>query len=149
MLTNKTILITGGTGSFGQRFACRILTEYDPKKIIIYSRDEYKQYLMRSRFAAEFPGDRRLRFFIGDVRDRDRLYRAFDGTANIIDAAIDRGVERVVRFTYGDGCLNATGRIVGAATKRLQSRCVPFKRTCVSKIDRNVTGCANELSSAA
>ena len=132
MLTNKTILITGGTGSFGQRFTSRILDEFDPKKIIIYSRDEYKQYVMRDRFAAEKGIDlvrQKLRFFIGDVRDRDRLYRAFDGVdvvihaaalkhvtvaeynpieavrtnidgaANIIDAAIDCGVERVVALS--------------------------------------------------
>ena len=55
----------------------------------------------------------------------------------------------VVRFTYGNGCLNATGRTVGAATKRLQSRCVPVEKTCVSKIDLNLSSCANELLSAA
>ena len=77
MLNDKTILITGGTGSFGQRFTKRILAEYNPKKIIIYSRDEYKQYVMRSKFK-EY--DEKLRFFIGDVRDKDRLYRAFDGS---------------------------------------------------------------------
>ena len=126
VLDDKTILITGGTGSFGQRFARRILSQYAPRKVIIYSRDEYKQYSMQSRFK-EYDG--RLRYFIGDVRDRDRLYRAFDGVnvvihaaalkhvtvaeynpieavrtnvdgaANIIDAAVDRGVERVVALS--------------------------------------------------
>lgn len=132
MLNNQSILITGGTGSFGQRFTRRILKEYDPKKIIIYSRDEYKQYTMRAAFEAEFGRalvQKKLRFFIGDVRDRDRLYRAFDGVdvvihaaalkhvtvaeynpieavrtnidgaANIIDAAIDCGVPRVVALS--------------------------------------------------
>lgn len=126
MLNNKTILITGGTGSFGQRFTKRILAEYNPKKIIIYSRDEYKQYVMRSKFK-EY--DEKLRFFIGDVRDKDRLYRALqgvdvvihsaalkhvtvaeynpieaiktniNGAMNIIDAAIDCGVEKVVALS--------------------------------------------------
>jgi len=126
MLNNKTILITGGTGSFGQKFAQRILSEYNPKKIIIYSRDEYKQYVMRSKFKDY---DDKLRFFIGDVRDKDRLYRALtdvdvvihsaalkhvtvaeynpieaiktniNGAMNIIDAAIDCGVEKVVALS--------------------------------------------------
>jgi len=126
MLNNKTILITGGTGSFGQKFTQRILNEYDPKKIIIYSRDEYKHYQMRQKFKEH---DEKLRYFIGNVRDRDRLYRAFsgvdivihaaalkhvtiaeynpieaiktniDGATNIIDAAIDRGVKRVVALS--------------------------------------------------
>lgn len=126
MLNDKTILITGGTGSFGQRFTKRILAEYKPRKIIIYSRDEYKQYLMRAAFKDQ---DAKLRFFIGDVRDKDRLYRAFDGVdvvihaaalkhvpvaeynpieaiktningaMNIIDAAIDRGVGKVVALS--------------------------------------------------
>src|SRR6056297_4142731 len=136
MLNNKTILITGGTGSFGQRFAHRILEGFDPKKIIIYSRDEYKQYVMKSRFTNEMGAEfvkEKLRFFIGDVRDKERLYRAFegvdvvihaaalkhvpvaeynpieavrtniDGAANIIDAAIDRGVERVVALSTDKG----------------------------------------------
>jgi UDP-N-acetylglucosamine 4,6-dehydratase/5-epimerase len=126
MLNGKNILITGGTGSFGKKFTERILNEYKPNKIVIYSRDEYKQYLMRTQFK-KF--DEKLRFFIGDVRDKDRLYRAFDGidvvihaaalkhvtvaeynpieaiktnihgAMNIIDAAIDRGVEKVVALS--------------------------------------------------
>jgi UDP-N-acetylglucosamine 4,6-dehydratase len=126
LINDKTVLITGGTGSFGQRFVSRILDEYRPRKIIIYSRDEYKQYIMRERFITH---DRILRYFIGDVRDRHRLYRAFDGVdivihaaalkhvpiaeynpieairtnidgaANIIDAAIDRHVKRVIALS--------------------------------------------------
>ena len=126
MLNNKTILITGGTGSFGQKFTKRILSEYDPKKIIIYSRDEYKQYVMKNTFKEH---KKNLRFFIGDVRDKDRLYRAFEGVdivihsaalkhvtiaeynpieaiktniegaMNIIDAAIDKGVRKVVALS--------------------------------------------------
>ncbi len=125
MLTNKTILITGGTGSFGNTFVPMTLAKYNPKKIIIFSRDEMKQWDMAKRFE----GDPRVRFFIGDVRDKDRLYRALDGVdyvvhaaatkivptaeynpfeciktningaMNLIDACIDRGVKRVVALS--------------------------------------------------
>lgn len=84
MLNQKTILITGGTGSFGNAFTEYVLTHYKPKKIIIYSRDEYKQFVMAERFK-EYKEI--LRFFIGDVRDRDRLYRAFDGVDYVVHAA--------------------------------------------------------------
>lgn len=125
MLTNKTILITGGTGSFGNTFVPMTLAKYNPKKIIIFSRDEMKQWEM----AKKFEGDSRVRFFIGDVRDKDRLYRALDGVdyvvhaaatkivptaeynpfeciktningaMNLIDACIDKGVKRVVALS--------------------------------------------------
>lgn len=126
MLDNKTILITGGTGSFGKKFVERIFNEYSPKKIIIYSRDEYKQFVMRQKFQ-EY--DSKIRYFIGDVRDKERLLRAFrgvdyvvhaaalkqvpaceynpfeavktniHGAQNIIDAAVDRGVTKVVALS--------------------------------------------------
>jgi len=83
MLTNKTILITGGTGSFGNTFVPMTLAKYNPEKIIILSRDEMKQWDM----AKKFEGDPRVRFFIGDVRDRDRLYRALDGVDYVVHAA--------------------------------------------------------------
>ena len=83
MLTNSTILVTGGTGSFGNTFIPMTLKKYDPKKIIIYSRDEMKQWNM----AKKFQGDKRVRFFIGDVRDKDRLYRALDGVDYVVHAA--------------------------------------------------------------
>lgn len=125
MLSNKTILVTGGTGSFGNTFVPMTLAKYNPKKIIIFSRDEMKQWDM----AKKFEGDDRLRFFIGDVRDRDRLYRALDGVdyvvhaaatkivptaeynpfeciktnvlgaMNLIDACIDKGVKGVVALS--------------------------------------------------
>lgn len=125
MLTNKTILVTGGTGSFGNTFVPMTLEKYNPKKLIIYSRDEMKQWNM----AKKFQGDERVRFFIGDVRDKDRLYRALNGVdyvvhaaatkivptaeynpfeciktnvngaMNIIDACIDSGVKRVVALS--------------------------------------------------
>ena len=83
MLTNKKILITGGTGSFGHAFVSMTLAKYNPAKLIIFSRDEIKQWEM----AKLFQGDPRVRFFIGDVRDKDRLYRAFDGVDYVVHAA--------------------------------------------------------------
>ena len=85
MLNNKTILITGGTGSFGKKFTKRVLEQFNPKKIIIYSRDEYKQYLMQRDFA-EY--EKIMRYFIGDVRDKERFARACDD------------VDIIVRFRY-------------------------------------------------
>jgi UDP-N-acetylglucosamine 4,6-dehydratase len=86
MFKDSTILISGGTGSFGQNFT-EIILQYDIKKLIIFSRDELKQYNMRNKF-----NDSRLRFFIGDVRDKDRLYRAFEGVDYIIHAAAQKQV---------------------------------------------------------
>ena len=83
MLTKSTILITGGTGSFGNTFVPMTLEKYNPKKLIIYSRDEMKQWDMAKKFAE----DKRVRFFIGDVRDKDRLYRALDGVDYVVHAA--------------------------------------------------------------
>lgn len=126
MLKDKTILVTGGTGSFGKCFVKYIVQHYNPKKVIIYSRDEYKQFIMANELS-EYKS--KLRFFIGDVRDKDRLYRAFegvdyvvhaaamkqvptceynpieaiktniDGAINIIDAALDKNVKRVVALS--------------------------------------------------
>ena len=125
MLSNSTILITGGTGSFGNTFVPMTLARYNPKKIIILSRDEMKQW----DIAKQYQGDKRVRFFIGDVRDKDRLYRALDGVdyvvhaaatkivptaeynpfecvktningaMNLIDACIDKGVKKVVALS--------------------------------------------------
>ncbi|MFT6459544.1 UDP-N-acetylglucosamine 4,6-dehydratase (inverting) [Pseudophaeobacter arcticus] len=125
MLKNSTILVTGGTGSFGNTFIPMTLEKYNPKKVIVLSRDEMKQWEM----AKKFEGDSRVRFFIGDVRDRERLYRALDGVdyvvhaaatkivptaeynpfecvktnvmgaMNLIDACIDKGVKRVVALS--------------------------------------------------
>ena len=83
MFEDKTILITGGTGSFGNTFVPMTLAEYNPKKIIIFSRDEMKQWDM----AKGYQDDPRVRFFIGDVRDRERLYRALDGVDYVVHAA--------------------------------------------------------------
>lgn len=125
ILENSTILVTGGTGSFGHKFIPMTLKKYNPKKIIVLSRDEMKQWEM----AKLYQGDDRLRFFIGDVRDRERLYRALDGVdyvvhaaatkivptaeynpfecvktningaMNIIDACLDKGVKGVVALS--------------------------------------------------
>ena len=126
ILDDKTILITGGTGSFGKCFTKYVLDHYNPKKIIIYSRDEFKQFIMQNEFKQY---GKKLRFFIGDVRDKDRLDRAFkgvdyvihaaalkqvpaceynpneaiktniNGAMNIIDAALDNNVKRVVALS--------------------------------------------------
>ncbi len=82
MLNGKSILVTGGTGSFGKAFVKRALEEFDPRKIIVYSRDEFKQYQMSQMFSSD-----RLRFFLGDVRDEKRLYRALCGVDLVIHAA--------------------------------------------------------------
>ena len=86
MLNGKSILVTGGTGSFGHQFVSYVLEHYEPKKIIIYSRDEYKQFVMQNEYKNHPQADK-LRFFIGDVRDKERLYRAFDGVDYVVHAA--------------------------------------------------------------
>ena len=125
MLTNSSILITGGTGSFGYSFVPSTLKKYNPKRLVIFSRDEMKQWEM----AKHFKDDPRVRFFIGDVRDKDRLHRALhnidfvvhaaatkivptaeynpfeciktnvNGAMNLIDVCIDQGVKRVVALS--------------------------------------------------
>lgn len=133
MLNGKSILITGGTGSFGKKFIEIILKHYpEVGRIVVYSRDEFKQFEMSNML--QFKNNDRLRFFIGDVRDKDRLLRAFDGVdivihaaalkqvpaceynpfeavktnvmgaQNVIDAAIDRNVKRVVALSTDKAC---------------------------------------------
>ena len=82
MFKNKSVLITGGTGSFGRQYVRTILERYDPKRIVVFSRDELKQFEMQQ----DFP-DERIRFFIGDVRDQDRLKSAMKGIDFVIHAA--------------------------------------------------------------
>lgn len=124
ILHGKSVLVTGGTGTFGRAFVRHVLEHHDPRRVIVYSRDELKQFEMRQELDSP-----KLRYFIGDVRDRDRLMRAFvdvdyvvhaaalkqvpaaeynpseavktniQGAQNIIDAAIDRGVKRVVALS--------------------------------------------------
>ncbi|OIR19123.1 UDP-N-acetylglucosamine 4,6-dehydratase [mine drainage metagenome] len=125
MFNDKSILITGGTGSFGHTFVPMTLAKFNPKKLVIFSRDEMKQWEM----AKLYGNDPRVRFFIGDVRDKDRLHRALggidyvvhaaatkivptaeynpfecvktniNGAMNLIDACIDQGVKRVVALS--------------------------------------------------
>ena len=83
MLENSSILITGGTGSFGQSFVPMTLKKYNPKRLVIFSRDEMKQWEMSNSYT----NDERVRFFIGDVRDKERLSRALDGIEYVIHAA--------------------------------------------------------------
>lgn len=125
MLTNSSVLITGGTGSFGNTFVPMTLAKYNPKRLVIYSRDEMKQWDM----AQKFENDPRVRFIIGDVRDKDRLVRALDGidfvvhaaatkivptaeynpfeciktningAMNLVDACIEKGIKKVVALS--------------------------------------------------
>jgi UDP-N-acetylglucosamine 4,6-dehydratase/5-epimerase len=83
MLKNSNILITGGTGSFGHAFVAMTLKKYNPKKLVIFSRDEMKQWEMQKKYV----NDKRVRFFIGDVRDKSRLFRALDGIDYVVHAA--------------------------------------------------------------
>jgi len=85
MLDGKVVLITGGTGSFGKKFTDMVLSHYKPRKLIIFSRDELKQFEMCQQFSEE--RYECIRYFIGDVRDRERLYRALDGVDILVHAA--------------------------------------------------------------
>ena len=130
IIDGAAVLVTGGTGSFGKRFIQAILREASPRKVVVLSRDELKQYEMRQLF----PDEPRLRFFIGDVRDAGRLHRAFygidvvvhaaalkqvpaaeynpfeavktniHGAQNVIDAAIEQGVARVIALSTDKAC---------------------------------------------
>lgn len=161
MLNGKAILITGGTGSFGNEFTEYALAHYEPKKIIIYSRDEYKQFLMAEKLKKY---KKTLRFFIGDVRDRDRLYRAFDGVdyvvhaaalkqvpaceynpieaiktningaMNIIDAALNCGVKKVVALST-DKAVNPVNLYGG--TKLVSDKLFVSANAYVGKKDSN------------
>lgn len=130
ILDGRSVLVTGGTGSFGKRFIGTILDQTDVRRVVVFSRDELKQFEMQQGYV----GDGRMRFFIGDIRDRERLYRAFQGVdfvihaaalkqvpaaeynpfeavktnvhgaQNVIDAAIDAGVKRVVALSTDKAC---------------------------------------------
>jgi UDP-N-acetylglucosamine 4,6-dehydratase (inverting) len=144
-LSNTSILITGGTGSFGNAFVSHVLARLNPRRVVVYSRDEMKQWEMARRYQ----GETRIRFFIGDIRDRERLNRALDGVEyvvhaaalkivptaeynpfevvktnvigamNLIDACIDKGVKRVVALSTdkASGPINLYGATKLAADK--------------------------------
>lgn len=133
MFDGQTILVTGGTGSFGNKFIRMTLEKYNPKRIIVYSRDEMKQWNMANDLKSH-PKFDKIRFFIGDVRDKERLFRAFNrvdfvvhaaatkivptaeynpfeciktnvhGAMNVIDCAIEQGVKRVVALSTDKAC---------------------------------------------
>lgn len=164
MLNGKTVLITGGTGSFGKKFTKIAFEKYpDIKKIIIFSRDEYKQFVMQNM--SEFkPYLEKIRFFIGDVRDKERLYRAFEGVdvvvhaaalkqvpaceynpfeavktnvlgaQNIIDAAIDKGVKKVVALSTDKAC--APINLYGATKLCSDKLFIAGNSYCGSKVTR-------------
>jgi UDP-N-acetylglucosamine 4,6-dehydratase len=126
MFDDKSVLITGGTGSFGKKFTRYLFENHKPKKVVIFSRDEFKQFEMSATFHEP---EHEIRYFIGDIRDKERLYRSFEGidyvihaaalkqvpaaeynpfeavktnilgAQNIIDAAIDRGVKKVIALS--------------------------------------------------
>lgn len=126
MIDNKVILITGGTGSFGKKFTKFVLNNFQPKKLIIFSRDEFKQFEMSKQYSDQ---DLPIRYFLGDIRDKERLKTAFDGVdyvihaaalkqvpaleynpfeavktnilgaQNIIEAAVEKGVEKVIALS--------------------------------------------------
>ncbi|MCL2801459.1 MAG: UDP-N-acetylglucosamine 4,6-dehydratase (inverting) [Treponema sp.] len=122
MLENSTILITGGTGSFGNTFVPMTLEKYNPKKLIIYSRDEMKQWDM----AKMFHDDDRVRFFIGDVRDRERLYRALDGVDYVVHAAATKIVPTAEYNPFECVKTNVNGamNLVDACIDKGVKRCV-------------------------
>ena len=114
-------MITGGTGSFGNTFVPMTLSKYNPKKIIIYSRDEMKQWNM----AKKFLGDDRVRFFIGDVRDKDRLYRALNGVDYVVHAAATKIVPTAEYNPFEciktnvNGAMNLIDACIDSGVKRL------------------------------
>jgi UDP-N-acetylglucosamine 4,6-dehydratase/5-epimerase len=121
MLRNQSILVTGGTGSFGSTFVPMTLAKYDPRRIVVYSRDEMKQWEM----AKKFQDDPRVRFFIGDVRDRERLYRALDGVDYVVHAAATKIVPTAEYNPFEcvktniDGAMNLIDACIDKQVKRV------------------------------
>jgi len=121
VLENSSILVTGGTGSFGHTFVPMTLAKYNPKRIIVLSRDEMKQWEM----AKKFEGDERVRFFIGDVRDKDRLYRALDGVDYVVHAAATKIVPTAEYNPFEcvktniNGAMNLVDACIDSGVKRI------------------------------
>ncbi len=165
-LNGKSVLITGGTGSFGRRFMELVLAQHQPKKLIVFSRDELKQDHMRQAYAAD--GNTPVRYFVGDIRDKERLHRAFHdvdvvihaaalkqvpaceynpfeavqtnilGTRNVIDAAIDCGVRRVLALST-DKAVNPVN--LYGATKLCAEKLV-VQGNSYSSVERTRFSCA-------
>jgi UDP-N-acetylglucosamine 4,6-dehydratase len=165
MFDDKVVLITGGTGSFGRRFTSYLFSNYKPRKVVIFSRDEFKQFEMSATFHEP---EHEIRYFIGDIRDKDRLYRSFEGVdyvihaaalkqvpaaeynpfeavktnilgaQNIIDAAIDRGVKKVIALSTDKAVspINLYGATKLAMEKLLiaANSYVGSKETCFSVV---------------
>ncbi len=164
VLKGKTILLTGGTGSFGQKFTRIVLDKHMPKAIRIFSRDELKQWEMEKRFNS----DERLRFFIGDIRDKERVERAMDGVdivvhaaalkqvpsceynpfeavktniigaQNLINAAIDHNIERVIAIS-SDKAVNPVN--LYGATKMCMEKLFIAANAYVGKSRRTKMSC--------
>ena len=121
MLSNSNILITGGSGSFGHSFVHKTLKKYNPKRLVVLSRDEMKQWEM----AKLFGDDPRVRFFIGDVRDKDRLYRALDGIDYVVHAAATKIVPTAEYNPFEciktniDGAMNLIDACIDQKVKRV------------------------------
>ena len=165
MFDDKVVLITGGTGSFGQKFTSYLFRHYKPRKVVIFSRDEFKQFEMSATFHEP---EHEIRYFIGDIRDKERLYRSFEGVdyvvhaaalkqvpaaeynpfeavktnilgaQNIIDAAIDRGVKKVIALSTDKAVspINLYGATKLAMEKLLiaANAYVGAKETCFSVV---------------
>jgi len=121
MLSNSSILITGGTGSFGHTFVPMTLAKYNPRRLVIYSRDEMKQWEM----AKLYGDDERVRFFIGDVRDKDRLVRALNGIECVVHAAATKIVPTAEYNPFEcvktnvNGAMNLVDACIYAGVKRV------------------------------
>jgi UDP-N-acetylglucosamine 4,6-dehydratase len=171
MFDNNTILLTGGTGSFGRRFVRRVLERYSPRRLIVFSRDELKQYDM----AMEFKQHACMRFFIGDIRDPERLSRAMEdvdyvvhasalkqvptaeynpveciytnvhGAENVIRAAMDNEVKRVVALSTDKAArpINLYG-----ATKLASDKLFVAANNIVAGARHASPWCATAMSSA-
>ncbi len=165
MFDDKVVLITGGTGSFGQKFTSYLFRNYKPRKVVIFSRDEFKQFEMSAAFHEP---EHEIRYFIGDIRDKERLYRSLEGVdyvihaaalkqvpsaeynpfeavktnilgaQNIIDAAIDRGVKKVIALSTDKAVspINLYGATKLAMEKLLiaANAYVGTKETCFSVV---------------
>jgi UDP-N-acetylglucosamine 4,6-dehydratase len=131
-LNDKTVLVTGGTGSFGKHFIKTVIANYKPKKLIIFSRDELKQFDMQNEFSqAEYPF---IRYFIGDVRDRDRLEMALNGVDYVVHAA---AMKQVTTAEYNPfecirtnvfGAENVVSACIRAGVKRVCTPSAPMRQ---------------------